>query len=296
MIRSMSDEQRPLRELPPGPPADNPWQAVLPWFLGVALVILLLFGLGRTMSPGGGEVPLSVASTTPLTTPLPPQVATALPLSLASPAPAAQDPPPPPRPIAPMGTQPCSESVALRWQAVQDADGIAAYEWILQTADNTTGPFKDLYSGSTQATSVEMLELVCGTWYTWQVRAVDGAGNAGPFSIAEPFLLSVPPGAADAPPQPRQPAGRVACADMVILSWARVANATGYEWQLVPVDELNQNTQPVAPPVFVESTLARAEVVCGTGYQWRVRAILADQQPGPFSEYVAFSVDAPAAP
>jgi hypothetical protein len=276
MIRSMSDERPPLREPPPGPPARHLWQAVLPWFIGAALVILLLFGIGRNLDPGGGEAPPLFATASPLTTP------------------AAQDPPPAPRPVAPMGTQPCSESVALRWQATRDSDGIAAYEWILQTADNTTGPFKDLYSGSTQATSVEMAELVCGTWYTRQVRAVDGAGNAGPFSKAEPFLLSLPAGTADAPPQPRQPAGQVACADEVILSWARVANATGYEWQLVAVDELNQNRQPVAPPVFVESTLARAEVVCGTAYQWRVRAILADQQPGPFSEYVAFLVDMPA--
>jgi hypothetical protein len=292
----MSDERPPPRRFRPRQPAPDLWKAVLPWFIGAALVIMLLFGIGRSLESGGGQAPPLFDTATPLSTAIPPQAATSLPLPLDTPAPAAQDPPPAPRPIAPIGTQPCRESLTLRWDAVQDDNGIASYEWMLQTADNTTGPFKDLYSGSTQNTSVEMLELVCGTWYTWQVRAVDGAGNAGPFSDARPFLLNVPPGRVNQSPQPRQPEGQVECADAVILSWTDVANATGYEWQLVPVNELNQNTQPVAPPVFVESTLASAEVVCGTAYQWRVRAILADQQPGPFSPYVAFSVAAPAAP
>ncbi|MBM3179592.1 MAG: hypothetical protein FJZ86_04485 [Chloroflexi bacterium] len=86
-----------------------------------------------------------------------------------------------PAPIAPSGELTCRSSVFLEWSAVSHPNGIDHYEW------QVTGP-GGTQSGSANNTKVEFF-VSCSSSYTWQVRAVDGDGNAGPYSDAMSFQI-----------------------------------------------------------------------------------------------------------
>lgn len=86
-----------------------------------------------------------------------------------------------PAPIAPSGELTCRSSVFLEWSAVSHPNGIDHYEW------QVTGP-GGTQSSDTGDTKVEFF-VSCSSSYSWQVRAVDGKGNAGPYSNALSFQI-----------------------------------------------------------------------------------------------------------
>lgn len=86
-----------------------------------------------------------------------------------------------PLPLAPGGTLTCRSSVVLEWSPVTHPNGIDHYEWLVNgPAGSQTGQTTDL--------RVEII-VACKSDYTWQVRAVDGQGNAGPYSELKAFNI-----------------------------------------------------------------------------------------------------------
>lgn len=83
--------------------------------------------------------------------------------------------------ILPSGELSCRSTVFLEWNPVVHPNGIDHYEW------QVTGPGGS-QNGSTKGTKVEFF-VGCSSSYTWQVRAVDGNGNAGPYSDALGFQI-----------------------------------------------------------------------------------------------------------
>jgi len=83
----------------------------------------------------------------------------------------------------------------FQWSSVSDASGILRYEWRLYTYGSGC-KFCSLYvqvaSGSTTATTAPLPDngRSNGVDYFWQVRAVDGAGNAGPYTGLMAYKLS----------------------------------------------------------------------------------------------------------
>jgi hypothetical protein len=81
----------------------------------------------------------------------------------------------------------------FQWGGVSDASGITRYEWSLYKYGSGC-TFCNLYtlvaSGSSTSTSAPLPNNTFrDTDYFWQVRAVDGAGNAGPYSALMQFKL-----------------------------------------------------------------------------------------------------------
>jgi hypothetical protein len=103
-----------------------------------------------------------------------------------TPTPEPQNQPPPAPtdlfPPPPVYKFDCTSGVKLGWSRVSDSDGIMYYEWQAQrSSGDNTGPFSDYASGQPTSTGA-MFSVDCDTWYRWRVRAVDGAGLAGPFT------------------------------------------------------------------------------------------------------------------
>jgi hypothetical protein len=77
----------------------------------------------------------------------------------------------------------CEPKVMLRWAEVSDPSGIAEYRIQVErhSGDNNWTPVAGSpFTGLTMM--AKELTIECGWYYRWRVRAIDGAGNAGPFS------------------------------------------------------------------------------------------------------------------
>ncbi|MBN1220733.1 MAG: PT domain-containing protein [Anaerolineae bacterium] len=97
-------------------------------------------------------------------------------------------PPPVPTPLKPQGNLPdCFADVMLRWSAVSDESGIAGYyikrEMKVKQDWQTAGGWGPV-SGEEYKVEVE-----CGPYYRWRVRAQDGAGNYSDWSSWLEFSL-----------------------------------------------------------------------------------------------------------
>jgi hypothetical protein len=101
-------------------------------------------------------------------------------------------PPPAPQLVSPEHEQPlaCASKVMLDWNAVSDPSGIAEYQIEVQRAPMGVNwqPVAGSPWTGVSATKLE-IEVECGWYYHWRVRAVDGAGNVGSFSDWFVFLL-----------------------------------------------------------------------------------------------------------
>ncbi len=102
-----------------------------------------------------------------------------------TPTPVDNTPPPATTPAVPANglTLSCRGSQSLVWLPVSDPSGIAEYQVQVHrhAGDNnwqavSGSPFTGI-SGKTTTIPVD-----CGWYYRWRVRAVDGAGNVGPWS------------------------------------------------------------------------------------------------------------------
>jgi hypothetical protein len=94
-------------------------------------------------------------------------------------------PPPAPSPLKPLNEAElgCVPKVMLRWDSVSDPSGIAEYRVQVErhAGDENWQPVAG--SPWTGLTETELeIDVECGWYYRWRVRAVDGAANGGPFS------------------------------------------------------------------------------------------------------------------
>ncbi len=185
----------------------------------------------------------------------------------------------------------CVDTVILSWAEVEDESGITGYDWILEESpDNSEDSYTSNSSGTTEETAVEIEEIRCDMWYRWRVRAVDGAGNVGPF--AENFLFGLAPANTPTPtpdtvapqaPGPFSPADdeEFLCSESVDLSWSAVDDPSGidrYEWELEYSSDgstgsyrLDSGRSGSADGTSV--TISGFSCDAETWYRWRVRAI-----------------------
>ena len=80
----------------------------------------------------------------------------------------------------------------LDWDVVSDPSSIAEYQIEVERAPLGVNwqPIEQSPWTGVSATELE-IEVECGWHHRWRVRAVDGAGNAGPYSDWFVFLLPV---------------------------------------------------------------------------------------------------------
>lgn len=117
---------------------------------------------------------LSVVEAPPLPTPTP-----------TTPPPVADTTAPPvPSPVSPTGgtTLACSSSALLNWSTVNDPSGISGYTVEVQRSSDqitwSSAPGSPLNATGDKAT----IQVDCGWYYRWHVRATDGAGNTSAWS------------------------------------------------------------------------------------------------------------------
>ncbi len=109
-------------------------------------------------------------------------------------APADTTPPPAPRQSSPNPDEvlPCAGQVTLHWYPVTDPSGISQYQVQVDQhwGDFNWQPMPDSPwegLGAAQLT----IDVQCGWYYRWRVRAVDGANNVGPFSPRWAFAVTL---------------------------------------------------------------------------------------------------------
>lgn len=104
-------------------------------------------------------------------------------------------PPPTPEPAVPANglTLGCRSSQNLAWLPVSDDSGIAEYRVQVQRhgGDNNWQDVPgSVFAGIGGKES--SVEVECGWYYRWRVRAVDGAGNVGSWSGWSEFAITLP--------------------------------------------------------------------------------------------------------
>lgn len=111
-----------------------------------------------------------------------------------TPKPVDTTPPPPPSLLEPKdGAQlACQRQLNLVWSSVSDPSGIEEYQWVVQVLNPQNETFVTVASGSTEGTSVNVTLTAGCQYYRFTVRAVDGAGNVGPYAPYNEFSLSGP--------------------------------------------------------------------------------------------------------
>lgn len=128
--------------------------------------------------------------------------------------------------------------------------------------------------------------LATGT-YSWRVRAIDGAGNPGPWSAVWTISIDGPPPA----PTLLSPADLACTSTTPTLDWSDVTDPTGvtYEIQLDDTSSLfpspEVNVTGLAPSTYTTPALA------GGTYYWRVRAVDGTSDAGPWSAVWRIVVD-----
>jgi hypothetical protein len=106
-------------------------------------------------------------------------------------APGDTEAPPAPQPAVPANglTIGCKASQTLAWLPVSDPSGIGKYHVQVQRhSGNNRWKTVDDMAAAGKSVSVP---VECGWYYRWHVSAIDGAGNAGPWSDWSEFTISL---------------------------------------------------------------------------------------------------------
>jgi hypothetical protein len=174
-------------------------------------------------------------------------------------------------PAAPTLSFPASGSTindltpSFSWSSVADAD---EYEIRIDTDDAFPSPVVST-DGITTTTHTIISSLADLNTYYWQVRAIDGAGNEGPWSSVFSFYVNsaIP----NAPTLTSPINGAEVDNNKPLLSWSTVSGATSYTVEIATTDSFGTST------VYTKSALGSSShspttALSNGDYYWRVRA------------------------
>jgi hypothetical protein len=83
-----------------------------------------------------------------------------------------------------------SSTVDFIWSEVTDPSEIERYEWVLELVDDgATEVASNSTTNTSHSESVGCSDDYMSEEYRWRVRAVDGAGNIGPYSDYYSFFI-----------------------------------------------------------------------------------------------------------
>ena len=171
-----------------------------------------------------------------------------------------------------------SDNVAVSGYQVFRCQGAGCSNFVLVASPATTG-----YSNT---------GLSAGTSYSYQVRALDAAGNQGPFSAAVTASTSAPLDT-QAPSAPGVVSASVAGVSEIDLSWGAASdNVAVSGYQVFRCQGAGcSNFVLVASPAT--TGYSNTGLSAGTSYSYQVRALDAAGNQGPFSAAVTASTSAP---
>jgi glucose/arabinose dehydrogenase/predicted phage tail protein len=204
----------------------------------------------------------------------------------------AADTTPPTAPATLTAATVSSTRVDVSWSAATDNVGVTAYR-----VERCTG------SGCTSFTEVATPATLtfsdggrtAATTYLYRVRAVDAAGNLGPYS---PVATATTPAAPDttAPTAPATLTATAVSATRIDLSWSAATDnvgVTGYRVQRCTGVTCTNFTQIATPATTTFSDSGRAP---STTYRYRVRAVDAAGNLGSYSPITPVTTPADTTP
>jgi glucose/arabinose dehydrogenase/chitodextrinase len=197
--------------------------------------------------------------------------------------PALPDTTPPSAPSGLTATAASATQVNLAWTAATDNVGVTGYR-VERCQGATCTNFAQI--GTPTATSFNDSGLSATTTYRYQVRAVDAAGNLGPYSTV---ASATTPANSDTTP-PSAPSGLTATAvtaTQVNLAWTAATDnvgVTGYRVERCQGASCTNFAQIATPTVTSYNDTGRTGT---TTYRYRVRAVDAAGNLGGYSNIAA---------
>ncbi len=203
--------------------------------------------------------------------------------------PAAPDSTPPTAPASLTATASGSSTINLNWTAATDNVGVTGYRIErCQGAGCTTFTQVATSTGTTFSNT----GLAASTSYSYRVRAVDAAGNAGAYS---PVATAITAAAADTTP-PTAPSGFTANASSssaINLSWTASTDnvgVTGYRVERCTGANCTGFAQVATPTT---TTFGDTGLAGSTSYSYRVRAVDAAGNLSAYSSVASATTAAP---
>ena len=173
--------------------------------------------------------------------------------------------------------------ITITWQPVAHADG---YELWFRLAAN---PWEELAAGSLISTTTiyTHTNLLPGNTYNYTALAVSSSGDRGPWSseVQATVLADLDAPVLSAAPGPAR----------IDLSWQPVTDANSYElWAWESVNEWQQID--AGQLISTSTSFSHTNLSVGVDYYYQMRALNADDAPGPWSEQVYATPNAALSP
>jgi hypothetical protein len=178
-------------------------------------------------------------------------------------------------------------NISLDWETLP---GTTTYQWQL----NYETDFSSLpegFEGTTQGSSVHLVDLSPATTYYWRVRAIEP--NLSPWS--EKWSFCTPMGTeAPAPRLESPPAGATGVPIEPIFQWSAIDGADSYELMVSTIATFDNPTILKTNDYALPSTAWQCNISLNydTTYYWKVRAVSANSCSA-WSAVSAFSTESP---
>jgi len=194
--------------------------------------------------------------------------------------------PPAPTLVTPENNQEINDPApTFWWNSVNDESGVDHYTIELFTRDNNLVDFIDDVSPKSYTSG-----FLSDGEYGWKVKAVDGAGNVGPYSQTFYFTIHTIVPDTLAPPAPSHVLmttdNVVGLSRQVDFDWNPVSDESGIDYYAIEVYKDGAR-------VFSEDTTRTSysyRLPIGSDYGWHVRAVDNEGNHGRFSELESFKV------
>ena len=200
---------------------------------------------------------------------------------------------PPTAPGSLAATAQNSTQINLSWTAASDNIGVTGYRIERCTGSACTN-FAEISAPAGTGTTFSDTGLAAGTAYTYRVRATDAAGNLGPYSNTSTATTTAA-GDTQPPTAPGSLAATAQSSTQVSLSWTAATDnvgVTGYRIERCTGSGCTNFAQ-IAAPAGTGTTYNDTSLTAGTTYTYRVRAVDAAGNLGPYSNTAAATTPAP---
>jgi fibronectin type 3 domain-containing protein len=184
-----------------------------------------------------------------------------------------------------------SGEVDLRWGQASDNVGVAGYE-VFRCGGVSCTDFTRVAQVAATSTSYADTSVAASSSYSYRVRAIDAAGNIGPYSNSANVTTPAGPDT-DPPSAPGTLSATAASSGEVDLSWGAATDGSAVVYDLERCE--GSGCTDFAPLATTTTTdHSDTSVAASSTYVYRVRAIDAAGNIGPYSN--SANVTTPAGP
>ncbi len=185
--------------------------------------------------------------------------------------------------------------VDLSWGAAGDNVGVGGYR-IERCQGAGCSNFSQIAAPTGTGTTYSDTTVTAGTSYGYRIRAVDAAGNLGPYGNTATVTTPAPD--TSPPTVPGTLSATAVSAGRIDLSWAAASDnvgVTGYRVERCQGSGCSGFAQ-IAVPAGTGTTYSDTTVAAGTSFSYRVRATDAAGNLGPYGNAASATTPTPSGP